>query len=267
MRAAVFWLAVALVFIFAPKSFDTGGMIKSILATIGVLLVVTPPAVYWAIMRSLPEHIEVTNLMVAQVPADLERLVREYEIHGFKRVLPPMRFHLPNPAVLVAMMDPDGLIATAYKIESAQMSKLAYDVVSVLGAEVSVTTGADHSAGVLPGGPGDLRQIFQGAIPEDLILYHREALRSLAHIGIRPMPVSSAAIPGLIKRSFVQYREVMEQRPVGNTLVAIYRTVTKRNPHMGMLMEQNGIAGRLQELKATLLRDVPAHAVSADVEL
>jgi hypothetical protein len=255
MRAAVFWLAAGLVFLLAPGDFDTPGMLKSIAFTLFVVLALTPPAVYYAILRALPERVQVSEASVVDVPTEVDRLCTQYDLMGFSRVLTPLRFHLDNEVLLVPMMSDDGVIATVYRIVGKDQAKVAYDVVSMLeGPEASLTTAMDPGAGVLPAPEGTLRQILVDATPEDLVLFHREAIEALRRQGVEAVGVAPTAIPGLIKRSFLRSREKLQEAAVKNTLVAIWRTLTKQNPHLGMLSEQPDFSETCRRLAASARR-------------
>ena len=262
MRAAAIWLGIGLVFLLSPGEFDSEGMARSIAFTLLVVLALTPPVVYYATLKNLPERMDVTEVSVVDVPVDLDRICDQYEGMGFRRVLTPMRFRLANEVLLVAMMSDDGVIATASRVVvSPTRTKIVHDVVSMLEApDSSLTTAMDPAAGVLPAAEGVLFQILDDASPEEMVLFHREAIEVLLRRGVDAVGVTPPAIPGLLRRRIGQSRETLEAAPVRNTLVAIWRRVTKRNPHLGMLGEQEELEALCESLR-TRARARPARTV------
>jgi len=250
MRAAAVWLAIGLLFLLSPGELDGDGLLKSLGFTLFVVLALTPPAVYYAILKALPERAEIGEVSVVDVPVELDRLCEQYERMGFRRVLTPLRIKFADEAVLVAMMSDDGVMATAYRIIARDRSKIGHDVVSMLDApDGSLTTATDPAAGVLPAPDGALRQILEDASPEDMVLFHRQAIEVLEGLGVNAVGVTPSAIPGLLRRSIARSRHKLEAAPVKNTLIAIWRTVTKRNPHLGMLAEQEGLETLCESLR------------------
>ena len=265
MQRAAFWIAAGLVLVLVPGDFDAGGMVRGVLIVLGITLVLTPPAVYYAIMRQLPENVGIREIGRERVPDEVERLAARYEHGGFRRVLQPMTFDLPNETIMVALQDESGAIGTIYKI-GGERGRVAYDVVSILAGDAVLTTAQDHGAGVLPAAEGTLRQIIEGARPEDLIRHHRSTVEELDRLGIPAIPVAPTAIPGLLRRSFRVNRAQMEKAPVKHTLVALWRTITKKNKHIGMLADQAGILDQLARLRARARHGTPAARRRVPVE-
>ncbi|MHC4959020.1 MAG: hypothetical protein ACYTGN_11665 [Planctomycetota bacterium] len=261
----IFWVGLGLLMAFAPEGFDTGGIVGSILVTLGIALLVTPPAVYWGIMRSLPEKLDIKQGSLGDVHPSVDRVAEDLALMGFKRALTPLIFELPHRTVLVSLVHPDGICATVYRIEAGQ-GKLAYDVVSMLGSgQGSLTTGMDHGAGVLPATRGVLRQIFPYTDAGDLVLHHRAALEDLARSGVETVGIAPTAVAGLIRQSFRLNREEMKRAPVLNTFIALWRTITKRNPHMGRLQDQANYAEQIAPLRSLSRANAPRPRRTADV--
>ncbi len=239
MRNALFFAVAIAVFWIWPQESGFRGVLGSIAWFAVGLAVVTPVVVYIAIVRGLPEDVSLTPLAEFDVPPELAEPIAAYEALGFERQR-SLRVDLPgNTAVLVPLVHrEDGLVATAYRVD-ANTPRIAYDVVSMLDApEGALTTGMDHAAGVLPAEPGMLRQIQCDAAPAELVALHRQALAALRRGGLPALDVDPAAIPALIRQSFALNRRAFFRARVANTLVALWRTLTKRNPHMEPLMQQ-----------------------------
>lgn len=249
MRGWWIWIVAAAVFLIWPDEFDLGGLLGDIAVILGVALVVTPFAVYHAILKSLPEQVELSQAEDHETPGKLGEIISAFEHLGFQR-MPPVRVHLPNEAFLVPLCRPqEGMYATVYQLQTSQGGKIAYDVVSMLDApDGSLTTAMDHGAGVLPSGPAMLRQIFAEADAEELVYQHRESLKWLQYQRVPTLDVAPSAVYTLLQRSFHLNRQHFLKDKVGNTLTALWRTITRRNPHLGPLMDQKGIVNQLQEL-------------------
>lgn len=248
MRSIAFWVTAVVAFFLFPD-LDSDGLIKDIALFVGVLLVATPVLVHFAILQSLPEKVTVSAAAAADVTPEMHALVRSYRALGFEPAGEPMRFHLPQSAVLVALVNPgEKMIATVYRIEGKH-NKLAHDVVSCLDVpNGGLTTAQDAGAGVLPAAPVTLRQIFPGQTPGELFFHHQNALSYLASHHLAALDVAPSAVAGLIVQSFKHNRHTFLQARVTNTLKAIWRTLTKHTPELGPLTEQNGMDARLEAL-------------------
>ena len=246
MQHLLYFAATVAGLLVFPGALGLGSFVNEVFIGIGLLVVVTPVAVYIAILKSLPEEVPLMSATEPEIPIELNEHLAAYEALGFQRAGNPMRLQLEHEVLLVAMTKPDeGMIATVYRI-AAPKPKIAYDVVSLFDAHnCSLTTGMDHGAGVLPAGPAVLRQVFQDASPDELVQRHRTAMRFLNTRRLPPIDVSPSAIPSLLKLSFQINRETFLKAKVGNTFTALWRTITKHNPHMGELHEQTGIEDRI----------------------
>ena len=250
MRAAAIWLAIGLVFLLAPGDFNGDGLLKSVAFTLFVVLALTPPVVYYSILRSLPERVEVIPVSVVDVPSELDRVCRQYEQMGFSRVLTPLRLHLGEGLLIVPMLNEEGSLATIRKLAGRRRPAIVHQITSLFGAaESSLTTSMEVGDGVLPAADGVVRQILDDASPEELALFHREAIEELGRHGIEPVGVTPAAVPCLLQHSIAQSRQTLLDAPVRNTLLAIGRTVTRSNPHLGMLAEQEGLEALCESLR------------------
>jgi hypothetical protein len=244
------WLVVAVaVFLIWPEEFDLGGLAGEIAVILGLALLATPIAVHFAILSSLPEEVDHSEAPGVRLGPQMEQTLSAYEALGFEQAGPPLRYDLPREALLVPLiLRGRGIIATAYRIDTVP-PRHAFDVVSVLDApDCGLTTGMDHSAGVIPGAPGQLRQIFQDATPAELVEQHERALHALERCNLPAMDVDPSAIPALIAESFRVNRANFLKARIVNTLLALWRTISKRNPQMGFLIDQPGIEEQLRSI-------------------
>jgi hypothetical protein len=262
MRQIAFWVTAVIAFVLFPDDMDGKGLFADIAVLVGVLLVVTPVLVHFAILQSLPEKVAVSPATASDVTPEMHAFVRQYRALGFEPAGEPLRFHLPQEAVLVALVNADEkMIATVYRIEGKQ-KKLAHDIVSCLDVpNGGLTTAHDVGAGVLPAAPATLRQIFPGQTPGELFFHHQNALSYLASRHLAALDVAPSAVAGLIVQSFKMNRHTFVQARVTNTLKAIWRTLTKSTPDLGPIAEQKGVDARLEALpRRRPLRRPAAHS-------
>ncbi|MHC4338891.1 MAG: hypothetical protein ACYSX0_01575 [Planctomycetota bacterium] len=213
----------------------------------GALLVaVTLLAVYFAILRNLPENLMTSPADEEDVPWELDEIANEYMLAGFERFGLPLRIHLNPEAIMLPLIHrAEGAFATVYRI-AAQPPRIAYDVVSICDAEQSaLTTAMDHGAGVLPAPDGGFRQIFQRCSVTELLQHHREGMEFLEQEGLKKRRAEPEKFGELLRLSFVLQRHVFLKARLKHTLLALVRTVTKRNPYLGALREQSGISEQL----------------------
>lgn len=242
MQNLFFWIA-ALVALFFLGEF--GSFMKEVGVLLGIVVVITPVAVYYAILQSLPEEVEVSPAP-GRMPMELRELVTAFQSLGFEQAYDPLRIELAQEAILVPLVNPqENMIATVFRLDAAT-PKVAYDVVSFFDApNTALTTGMDHGGGVLPAPDGQLRQIFQNASVDELVHRHRQALRFLDQHRVPTVAVASSAIPGLLRLSIQLNRKAFLKARVTNTFVALWRTITKRNPYQRPLNQQPNIEKQL----------------------
>jgi hypothetical protein len=184
------------------------------------------------------------------VPWELDEIANDYMLAGFERFGPPLRIHLNPEAILLPMIHAETRIfATVYRI-AAQPPRIAYDVVSLCDADhCALTTAMDHGAGALPAPVGGFRQIFPGCSVTELLQHHREGMEFLERKGLKKRRAEREQFGELLRLSFALQRRVFLKARFKHTLVALLRTVTKRNPYVGALSGQAGIAEQLGELR------------------
>jgi len=251
MKQAAFWIAAGAAFLLWPDELNLGGLLLEIAVLLGVVLVGTVVAVQAGILKALPEDPGMQPVNEYDVPREVAGLARDFERAGFERAASALRFDLGRPVVLVPLIRRgDGTMATVYRF-AAEPPKLGYDVVSALGSpDAMLTSAADPAAGVLPAPATVLRQILPGASPADLVARHDEALADLRRQGVDVMTMAPSAVPALIERSLTQARAHFLTRRWVHTLVALARTVMRRNPYLGPLRDQSGVEDRIAAVRA-----------------
>ncbi|MGH7162347.1 MAG: hypothetical protein ACREID_02600 [Planctomycetota bacterium] len=198
-----------------------------------LLVLLTLVAVGVAILRNLPGRVGVAPLPESGVSPNLKALEEQYARLGFQRAGPPLAVRLFPPAILVPFVNAkEAMYGTAFLPRG--MSGPTFDFVTVLeGGRGGLTSAPKLEAGVLPAAPGDLRQIFPGLAPGELLDRHREAVRWLRDQGFAPRKVSAETFSLDFTASFARLRRAFLQAPVRNTVRALVRVLTRKSPHLG----------------------------------
>lgn len=218
------------------------------------LAVFTLVAVYRGVMRNLPEEIDLDHAVAEDdLPPAAVALVDAYAALGFERVGSALYVPLQPPAILVPMLRPGEPVYGSVIHSLAPQPRTIHDFITVFEqGDAVLTTCQDWSAGVLPAGPADLRQIFQGAAPADLYARHREGVRFLREQGLRPKLARPHGYEEGLRRSFRRSRRVFRQARIGNTLGSIKRVLAKRSGHEGPIGSQPRTAACLRSLTGAL---------------
>lgn len=187
--------------------------------------------------RSLPEDVALTPL--SEPSSHLEPGVRAFEELGFVRAGPAVEVGISPPAVLQPLVHRhEPAYATVFRTGTLP-AVTSVDVVSILqGERGGLTTNADVRGASLPGELGSLRQVFPGADPAVLFKRHCEALAWLRARGLPARPVSGDQFAVDFKRAMSRQRRAFLLAPMRTTVVAIWRALTGRVPHVGALPEQ-----------------------------
>ena len=206
--------------------------------------------VYFVILRGLPEHARIQPARVP-VPFPIEDMIDEFVDVGFEQICGPLFIDLPTSPVVIPFHNAtDAMYATVYFLQAAP-SRCGCDVMSKLApAGASLTTGMDYSTGSLPTWPGGFRQILPKASPSALVDQHRRALDFLHARGIAPLPTDPEQIEDLLRESFRRQRDTFTLAPVRGALIALWRMISRRNPHVAPLQEQPQAVAEIRTLAA-----------------
>jgi hypothetical protein len=115
----------------------------------------------------------------------------------------------------------------------------AYDIVSILEPDATLTTSMLVEGTTIPPAPGSMAQAFPLAGVKSLVARHAEALEFLKAQGIRIKPVTAETFEQDFKQALARQRRHFLRHVIPYTLIAIWRSTTKRSPHLGPIQEQS----------------------------
>ncbi|MFO1077503.1 MAG: hypothetical protein U1E73_07230 [Planctomycetota bacterium] len=151
----------------------------------------------------------------------------------------------PTPVIVPMVMRTCDVLVMVYELQLPQ-PRTMFDLVTLFPNGKVLTTSAFVEAGSLPAMPGNFLQILPGADAATLLSAHREAI---GHLAARAQPPCSlgtltAADAGRHLCSFLaEQRACFDAAPLRTGLVALWRTLTRRTPHLGRLLAQvDGVA-------------------------
>lgn len=249
MQNALFWLVAVAAFWFFPDEMDLGGLVLDVTLFIGGVIVATPFLVYFAVVRGLPEDVRPEEAPESEITSDMENVIGAYLSSGFERFGPPLRFSLGQEAILVPLVDrANKTFGTVYTV-GKKREKVHYDVVSTWeGVDGGLTTAMDGGAGVLPRERGSYLQVFDAASPGGLIHNHGLAVQWVESCGLQAADADPDEFVRLVRKSIHTSRRVFMRNKATNTLRALWRTLTKKNPFLEPLPHQAGIEAEVRGL-------------------
>lgn len=230
-----------------PEFLEALGPLKSVLWLV-LLVGLFIAFVAWNINSNLPHQLSINSEPGASFSSEGNAFVHELQELGFSPITEaPLRIGVAPPALLVPLLhQSEALYATVFQTTTVP-AKTSFDVVSLFdGVDGSLTT--SREGGNMPASEGELRQIFPGQRPRFLLDKHREALHFLAASGIRSRPATSADFEPSFRASFSKTRREFLKNPLAFTLVTLWRTVTKRIPHVGGLAAQTTAKKQVRQL-------------------
>jgi hypothetical protein len=232
----------------APAAMKSAGPLAMVLAVVLVFALLIG-FIAWMIGRNLPAHIALTSLPEGSTPPEVRALVDAYRALGFTPAGPPREAGVMPPALLVPLVhEGERCYGTVFRTGTVP-AKTSYDVVSILdGDRGGLTTGPDPAGTTLPAAPGNLRQVFPRATVAALFGRHREALAFLRSRGLGVRAVSAASFEADFRASFARQRRAFRAAPLRWALIALWRSATKRTPHLGPLATQKIAERQLREL-------------------
>jgi len=225
--------------LFHPPSWLAGLGAWAYLVTLAVAALAFVAFVGLSILRNLPAHLVLRDLPPEAVPPDLRRLADEVVALGFFGAGPALEVGVSPTAVMVPLVAPaEPTYAAAYRTRTVP-SVTALDFVSILdGGRGGLTSCSDPRGATLLGGPGELRQILPGATPAELLAAHREAVALLRSRGLGCRAVTPGTFGADLTAAIAAQRRAFLATPLHATLVAIWRSVSGRTPHLGPLGRQ-----------------------------
>lgn len=214
-----------------------GILVVGLLATTGMQLAI-----------NLPRDVKVEPLAEA-LPPDVAFLVSRYQAIGFELVVPLLRVNLRPAGTLSILMNRSaGCWASVFSTGTVPR-RVGFDISSTIeGERGTLSSLADPGAAVLPLSPGCFKQVFPGATPEALLVYHREAQEYLTARGVRFEPPSPRDVTARIRRSINAQREVVAANPLKAAALVLWRATTKRTPYNRPVANQKGTEATVRQL-------------------
>ncbi len=255
---AVFVLAFAIGWlIFNPPAwFPVGGWVNILLwvALGGVGLFAL---FLYMILANLPAKVRIDTLPDdMKLPAEVNRLLGDYQALGFQRIGPPMRIYVSPPALMIGLTKPElGIYGTIFQVGDNQ-PKIACDMVSILrlpntytSDQGGLTTSPEAGAGSLPLSVGTFMQIIRDAPVKQLYRKHLLALEWLDQNKLPCDRAAALAFHSRISEYLARQRKHFLTNPVLFTLLAVWRSITKTTPYMGELPEQSAARKQVELLR------------------
>lgn len=201
------------------------------------------------VVKNLPESCELTPIS-GSLPSPLRDYAERFERLGFVPTGPPLNVGIAPPASLVAYVHPDHkTYGSAYRTHTIP-PRTSFDFVSVLaGGAGGLTSNTLRAGAILPLGPGGLRQVIEATSVEELFSHHVDAVDFLQDSGIEVKAVSAETFDTDFRRAILFQREAFVRNLPLNTLITVWRHVSRRNPHVGRLDEQAHARRQIAELR------------------
>src|SRR5438552_10298846 len=206
-----------------------------------VMLAALVRATIASIDRNLAPGLTMTPVGDDQVPDALRPLAEQFVALGLARATPPLAIGATHATVLLGFVEDDGVVAgSAFSIRTARGSAhTAFDLFSRFENDRgALTTGRSSAGAVLRPAPGALRQIFSGADLPTMLAKHREALAWLEREGVRARRLRASEFEALLRLGLARQRSAFDSARLAYALTAIWRTITRANPHARPIREQ-----------------------------
>lgn len=233
-------IAIAVVLISGPDLLTGLGALRYL--AVGLAAVVALMLFLAVVVHSnLPSRLILEPVTEWSGSGEAERRVRELEALGFDRTGPIYRVPTTPAGLLQPLVHrTEPIYATVFRTGTLP-AKVGHELVSLFSDRVGgLTSVVDPAAVVLPAPTSVLRQVLVGAAPERLLEAHREAMAYLAGAGLSWKPVSAASFEHDFTQAMVAQRRFFIHSPVRHVAVALWRSVTRRSPHLGPIAQQQG---------------------------
>jgi len=223
-------------------------------------------AVWMAIQQNLPAEPTAEPVEDGEVPSAAWEHVEALENLGFVRTGPALLFDLQPQTLLVPLLyDERRMWGTVMHVFAPQ-PKTAFDVVTLVrGRDISLTSSPEPGAGVLPVGSGELLQILRDHDAAGLVARHEESVAYLTARGLAPRVVRHGVIDKLLCDAMRRKRALFGEAPLRHTLVALWRTISKRTPFLGPIEAQEYAQAQLAGLDSAPQETPTRDPVDADV--
>jgi hypothetical protein len=205
-------------------------------ALLGVLYVVA----FAALRGALPREV-CLRAAEADAPADATAVCAALHELGFAPLGTRMHAPLRPPVVFLGFVQrSQHTFATVYEVGQPAL-RVHFDFVTVFEGGAMLTTVSSIEAGALPARPGAFMQILPAATKVQLLAAHRDGVSLLAVKGLRPMSTAATTpeqLHELVRASIAKQRAGFDAAPLRTTWIALWRTLTRRNPHLRPFAEQ-----------------------------
>ena len=201
------------------------------------------------INANLPADIRLEAALDADV-SELQGLISAYRSLGFVAG-PTIKVLISPPVILVPLFHENGEAYGTVFRTTGTPSKISWDFNSVFEGDRGGLTSSPHAESAsLPAAPGSFRQVLVDVDVPALYARHRSALSFLEQLGLRTRPATPEELVPDFKRSIARQRESFFRAPVRNTVLVVFRAITKQVPERGPLQTQDGVEARVRDLLA-----------------
>ena len=241
----VFGVLLVLFILHPPAILDSLGALKPLV--VGALALLAFLAVL--IEKGLPSDVTLEPVRDDILTSEMELVVQSLEALGFRRGSLIYEVGVSPPAILVPLVDETGLIYSTVYRTGTMPPRVAWDLVSIVsGFRGGLTTASNPGSATLPACPGSMRQVFHDASLEQLLLRHRAAMAHAKRHGLDWKRVSLAHFEHDFRQAMNRERAAFLRRPWLYPPVALWRSVTKRSPHIGPLADQTHGARTIRDI-------------------
>ena len=202
------------------------------------------------IHKNLPEDIVIRrSTSMSPLPGEMTKLGEDFKSLGFKPTSDvPLSVGVAPPATVLAFVnEPEKMYGTVYKTDTIT-PKISFDMFSIFeGDRGGITSGVLAGGASMPT-PGSLKQVFLGDNVRSVFEKHRQALLYLKGRGVLCKTVAPQNFERDFRSSILRMRESFLASPLMFTLTVIWRSATKKTPHLGPIQTQPGTQQQIQKI-------------------
>ncbi len=179
---------------------------------------------------------------------DVSLLAEKFSTLGFKPAGAALK--VPNlSATIVGFVREDINVSAAIVRVEAGRGKTTFAFQSSLdNGTKSLTTSREISSVLMPCPPWNFRQVFPGDDAESLLLEHIRSLEFLHSNGLRTYPVSSETFIETELKGWQKHREYLRIKWFKNTLIFVWRFVSRISPYRGPIAMQKAAAKYIRQV-------------------
>ena len=201
-----------------------------------------------AILKTFPAKCSLISTSSDTLNSEAFGLQAELARQGFSTISRPMLLNLNPPMALLAMKEDNGRCFATIFNSGSPKNKPGTDFVSVIQnprdvstIQAILTTGNMAEGGTVPVPKGSFMQLFPGADLHTLLQRHIEAMQFLQKNGVNFQVVNNQAFRPALFSAIGRIKTTFLRDPVVNTLVAMFRTFSKRSPWLGPISSQRSV--------------------------